>query len=80
MLMLVAIVGGGRVVMTQRPCQGGAPGDPAVVSAASSRAALQIYPLGDRLILFAAPITALVLAAGVAWPARPRSRALAAGS
>jgi hypothetical protein len=33
-------------------------------------AALQIYPLGDRLILFAAPITALLLAAGVTWPAR----------
>jgi len=33
-------------------------------------ATLRMYPLGDRLILFIAPMTALVLVAGVTWPAR----------
>src|SRR4029079_3209556 len=30
--------------------------------------ALRMYPFGPRLILFAAPLTALLLAAGVSWP------------
>ena len=43
-------------------------------------AALRMYPLGDRLILFAAPLTALLLTAGITWPAhvlRGEWRALA---
>lgn len=33
-------------------------------------AALKIYPLGDRVILFASPITALLIVAGLLWPAQ----------
>jgi hypothetical protein len=68
MLMLVAIVGGVRVVMTHGLAKAALLAIPVVLLIVA--AALQIYPLGDRLILFAAPITALLLAAGVTWPAR----------
>jgi hypothetical protein len=33
-------------------------------------AALKMYPLGERVILFIAPVTALMLVAGATWPAR----------
>ncbi|HUQ82508.1 MAG TPA: glycosyltransferase family 39 protein [Gemmatimonadaceae bacterium] len=44
-------------------------------------AALRMYPLGERVILFAAPITALLLVAGITWPiqlVRDRWRPVAA--
>ena len=33
-------------------------------------AAMKMYPLGERVILFASPITALVIVAGFMWPAQ----------
>ena len=68
MLMLVAVAGAIRIVMTRGLAYAAMLGVPVLLLVCA--AALQIYPLGDRLILFAAPITAIALVAGVTWPAR----------
>ena len=84
MLMLVAIVGGVRVLRMRGLAYAALLGIPVALLLVA--AALEIYPLGDRLILFAAPVTALLLAAGITWPARlvharwqPVATALAGG-
>ena len=66
MLMLIGIAGAVRIVMARGAAYAALFGTPVVLLVIAG--ALQIYPLGDRLILFAAPITALMLAAGVTWP------------
>jgi hypothetical protein len=68
LLMLIAIAGAVRIVMARGAAYAALFGTPILLLIIAG--ALQMYPLGDRLILFAAPITALMLAAGVTWPAQ----------
>ena len=68
MLMLIGIAGAVRIVRARGFAYAALFGTPLLLLVIAG--ALHIYPLGDRLILFAAPITALMLAAGVTWPAQ----------
>ena len=68
MLILVAMAGLVRLAKTRGLATAALFAVP--VSLLVIAAMLRMYPLGDRLILFIAPITALVLVAGITWPAR----------
>ena len=68
LILVIAIAGLARITRTR----GVAAAAPLVIPLGLlvTLAALRMYPLGDRVILFAAPITALLLVAGFTWPAQ----------
>lgn len=68
LLVLAATLGLVRVVRRNGVAAGALVAVPYACLAAA--AAVRVYPLGPRLILFAAPITALLLAGGATWPGR----------
>jgi hypothetical protein len=68
MLLLVAIAGLVRIVRTRGLATAAMLTIP--VGLLVILATLKMYPLGERVILFAAPVTALLLVAGATWPVR----------